>query len=179
MYHLKTIVLFFKIIACLVCSRSFGNILHDYTRKYEAVTTSTLRLFEKLHIKVKKANLDLIFLKNCQTFNVTPNFLCFDLPFTNAHDLKSIRKRLLRSNIHKRTKERNKLVLEVDQLSRQIRSIISSVDYYILWNAVRKNVDECERKTILTHEKKLRNLTKNSVLPFSKMMLLPIFPVTT
>jgi len=23
MYHLKTIVLFFKIIACLVCSRSF------------------------------------------------------------------------------------------------------------------------------------------------------------
>ena len=38
---------------------------------------------------------------------------------------------------------------------------------YILDNAIKKNVYKCAVKTIKTHEKKLRNLTKNVTLPFT------------
>ena len=33
-------------------------------------------------------------------------------------------------------------------------------------NAIKKNADKCAVKTIKTHERKLRNLTKNVTLPF-------------
>ena len=44
--------------------------------------------------------------------------------------------------------------------------ILSSIDKYILENAIKENADKCAVKTIRTHEKKLRNLTKNVTLPF-------------
>ena len=40
----------------------------------------TLRKYEKLKIKIRKAELDLTFLTNCQTLNCYPKFLTFNLP---------------------------------------------------------------------------------------------------
>ena len=41
-------------------------------------------------MKVKKAELDLTFLKNCQAFNVYPKFLAFNIPHSNRTDDKAI-----------------------------------------------------------------------------------------
>ena len=72
MIKLKTVVLFLKILTYFITHRTFGNVIHDIVQKYNnIITTTQLRKFEKLSIKVKKAEIDLIFLSNCKIFNVT------------------------------------------------------------------------------------------------------------
>ena len=100
----KTVLLCLKLLACLIVERSFGNILYDYVQKYNTLKTETLRKYEKLKIKIRKAELDLTFLTNCQTLNVYAKFLTFNLPSVTSHDARFIRKGLLRSAIKKRKK---------------------------------------------------------------------------
>ena len=52
------------------------------------------------------------------------------------------------------------------KIEREIGSILSSVDKFILDAVVKKNVRSANT-TIKTHEKKLRNLTKNLILPLT------------
>ena len=64
---------------------------------------------ERLSIKIRKAELDIKFLRNCKMFNVMPKFLSFKLPYTNEVDSKFISKRLLRSGLNKRREVRKRL----------------------------------------------------------------------
>ena len=124
---------FLKIVISFVLYRKFGNIIHDFARKYNGqFTVSDFRRLEKLQNKVRKAELDITFLRNCQVYNVYPNFLCFNIPHTNRVDERSIRKRLLRGAINKREKEKNKLVKELKNHSEFINKVLSGVDWYIL-----------------------------------------------
>ena len=50
---------------------------------------------------------------------------------------------------------------------KEIQNILSSVDKSILDRAVEKNVERSTKTTIKTHQKKIRNLPKNIVLPFT------------
>ena len=100
----KTVVLCLKLLTCLIVQRSFGNILYDYVQKYNTLSTETLRKYKKLKITIRKAELDLTFLTNCQTLNVYPKFLTLNLPNVTLHGARFIRKRLLRSAIKKGTK---------------------------------------------------------------------------
>ena len=163
----KTVVLCLKLLACLIVQRSFGNILYDYVQKYNTLKTETLRKYEKLKIKIRKAELILMFLTNCQRLNVYPRFLTFNLPNVTSHNARFIRKRLLRSAIKKRKKELHSLRKDAVVYEKDLAKVSSSIDKYILDNAIKKNVDKCTVKTIKTHEKKLRNLTKNVTLPFT------------
>ena len=79
--------------------------LYHYVKKTPHLETETLRKYKKLNIKTRKAELDLTFLTNCQTLNVYPKSLIFNLPNVISHDARFIRKRLLRSAIKKRKKE--------------------------------------------------------------------------
>ena len=135
-------------------------------QKYNTLPTETLRKYEKLKITSRKAELDLTFLTNCQTLNVYPKFLTFNLPNVTSHDARFIRKRLLRSAIKKRKKELHSLRKDAVVYEKDLTKVLSSIDKYILDNAIKKNVYKCAVKTIKTHEKKLRNLTKNVTLPF-------------
>ena len=161
----KTVVLYLKLLTCLIVQRSFGNILYDYVQKYNTLSTETLRKNKKLKITIRKAELDLTFLTNCQTLNVYPKFLTFNLPNVTSHDARFIRKRPLRSPIKKRKKELQSLRKDA-VVYKKAWKILSSIDKYILDNAIKKNAYKCAVKTIKTHEKKLRNLTKNVTLPF-------------
>ena len=71
-----------------------------------------LRKWEKLLIKVKKAELDLRFLKNSQAY-VYPKLLAFNIPHSNRTDDEAIGKRLLKSAINRRRKEHLKLQKDV------------------------------------------------------------------
>ena len=97
--HFKTFVSYLYLITCLLSHRKFGNIIHDIVQRYENVNLFQQRKLEKISIKIGKAELDIRFLKNCELYNVTPKFLCFNLPGTNETDSRFIRKRLLRSAI--------------------------------------------------------------------------------
>ena len=50
---------------------NFGNIIHDFVRKYDTLKIEQLRKYEKLKTKIRKAELDATFLKgriHCETF---------------------------------------------------------------------------------------------------------------
>ena len=145
--------------------RTFGKVIHDIVLKYDSLDKSKLCRFKKLSIKLKEADLDLTFLSNGQTFNVIPKFLAYVLPYTNDEDSRFIRKRLLRKGMRKRRDERYRLEKQLRNIRTEICSILSSTDKYIIQHLIDQNVQKMVKLTIKTHEKKLKNLTKNSMLP--------------
>ena len=164
--ELKCVVILIKIVASLLLSRSFGNLTYDIAAKYPGGTIITdLRKLEKASIEVRKAELHLNFLRNCQTFNVFPKFLCFQLPNVARQDVISIRKHPLKSAIAKWTKEYRRLLLAWDKLSTQIRDVLNSLDLHILQKAINRNVHQAVAKVIETHTRKLEKHTRNTVLP--------------
>ena len=101
MGNFKSVVLFSKIILLFIVQRNFGNIIYDYVQKYDTLKIEQLRKYEKLKIKIRKAELDATFLRNSQIFNVTPKFLTINLPNVSSYDLQFIKKRYLRSAINR------------------------------------------------------------------------------
>ncbi|KAL9964557.1 hypothetical protein ACROYT_G028213 [Oculina patagonica] len=89
------------------------------------------------------------------------------LPNTSTQDILAIRKRLLRSAINKRTKEYKKLLFVKNKLMSDIGNIFNGVDFYVLKKSVGFNVKKAVDKVIKTHTKKLQQLTRNTVLPFT------------
>ena len=156
--------MFMRLSILLLLSRPFGSIIFDLAAKYNGrVNISDLRKFEKLSIKTRISELDLAFLCNCRSPNVFPKFLCFHLPANiDRQDALGIRRKLLKSAINRRTKEHHR-----DRLKNRISETLSSIDRYILHKSVGHNVTKGVKEFIKTHEKKLKNLTKNSVLPFT------------
>ena len=65
------------------------------------------------------------------------------------------------------SKEHRKLLLKREKLKNCISSVLISLDNYILHKTIAHSVAKAAYKFINTHEKKLRNLTKNFVLPFT------------
>ena len=167
MVNFKPVVLYLKIISLFIVQRNFGNIIYDCVQKYNTLKIEQLGKYEKLKIKIRKAELDVTFLKNCQTFNVTSTFLTINLPNVSSYDLQFIKKRLLRSAVNKRNKERRSLKRDLSNEEREIARVLSSVDKFILDNVVKKNVNKITKITMKTHEKKLRNLTRSISLPFT------------
>ena len=84
----------------------------------------------------------------------------------NQYNKRWIRKRLLRSAVSKR-KELRSLKRSVSTYEKEIQNILSSVDKFMLDRALEKNVERWTKSTIKTHQKKVRNLTKNIALPFT------------
>ena len=93
--------------------------------------------------------------------------MAFNLPHSNDEDTRCIRKRLLRSAIKKRKDERYKLEKEFKKIYSEACSILNVIDQYIISSLIKKNVKAMVKSTVLTHEKKLRNLTQNTELPFT------------
>ena len=106
-------------------------------------------------------------MRNCKIFNVIPKFLSFNLPYTNEVDSKFIRKRLLRSVLNKRQDELKKLQKDQAKMLQALTMKLSSVDLYILKKCIRHNVEKVVNNVISTHEKKLKDLTKNIQIPFT------------
>lgn len=71
---LRNVVLNLRIILSFVLMRNVGSIIYDVAQKYDLLEVSDIRKCEKLHLKVKKAELDGIFLSNCRTLHVFPKF---------------------------------------------------------------------------------------------------------
>ena len=162
----RTIVLFLQLISHLVANRPYGSVIYDINLKY-GVEIGELRKLEKLAVKRKKADLDTTFLKNCKLFNVIPNFLLFNIPYGSTSDLSAIRKRLLRNALTERLRDKRKLDSSYSNQCLKIKSIVSSLDWYIINRCVNKNVLSSCDQTVRRHDKKLRNLTKNQELPFT------------
>ena len=141
MVKIKTVDIILKILANFIVHRNFGNLICNFVQKYDTLNVEQLRKYEKTRKKIRKAELDLTFLMNCQTLNVVPKFLSFNLPNVNNHDKRCIRKQLLRGAASKRKKEMRSLKKSLSTYEKEIQNILSSVDKFILDRAVEKNVE--------------------------------------
>ena len=164
MVSFKPVALFLKIISLFIVQRNFGNIIYDYIQKYNTLKIKLLRKYEKLRIKIRKAELHLTFLKNHQTFNVTPKFLTINLPNASSYDLQFIKKKLLWSAVSKRNKELRSLKRDLSDREWEIGVLSSDI---ILDNVAKKNLDKITKTTMKTHEKKLKNPIKSISVPFT------------
>ena len=161
------IVVFPRIVSDFILLRNFGKIIYDISSKYNGrLELSQLRKLEKISTKTQKADLEISFLKSCQRFNVFPKFICFQLPNVSKFDVIGIRKRLLKSAISERCKERRRLQIEKDRLENKIKHDLTGIDYFIFHKALLKNINREVHHTLQNHQKKLRMLTKNCILPF-------------
>lgn len=150
-----------------VLGRPFGNIIHDVAQKYNGLLSiPQLRKLEKLCNKVRKADLDINFLRNCRHFGVIPKFLCFTIQHADNVDVFAIRKRLLKSALNKRCKEKATLANRLAKDIQNVRQKVTCLDWYILKKAIDFNVERISRNFIAGHESKLQRLTRNSTLPF-------------
>ena len=93
--------------------------------------------------------------------------MAFNLPNTNDSDSRLVRKRLLRSALKKRKNGQYKLDKELRKISIEVYGLLSSLDCYIIKALIKKNVNGMVKTAVRTHEKKLKELTRNVVLPFT------------
>ena len=107
------------------------------------------------------------FLNDCQSFGVFPKFVCFPLPNVDNQDTYAFRKRLLRTAIIKRWKEQRKISCDLTEKTDELKSILNPLDWFIVNKTLKKNVDRRINQVLLTHRKKLKNLTRNKALPFT------------
>ena len=92
-------------------------------------------------------------------------FLKISLPNVTLHDARFILKTLLRSAIKNRKKELGLFRKKVAVYEKDLAKTLCSINKYTLDNTFKKIVYKLAIKTIKTHEKMLRNLTKNVTLP--------------
>ena len=96
-----------------------------------------------------------------------PKSLSFNLPHTNNNNEKAFCKRLLRSAFHTRNYEKLKLDKEMNNLKSKMRNTINGIEWQLLIQAIQKNVKHRNNQIAKTNEKKLSNLTRKKVLPFT------------
>ena len=84
-----------------------------------------------------------------------------NLPYTNRNDLKPIRQRLFRSAIRKRTNEKYKLTKDLQEITKDIKNVVTGTERLVLEKSILRNA------IIKTHEKKLKNLSKNLTLSYT------------
>ena len=155
---MKSVVLFLNILISLVLSRNFGNIIHDIAQNYIDINVGDLR---------NKAQVGINFLINCKNFGVFLKFINIYLPNVDEKDIYGIKKKLRAKAIHKPIRERNDFDKKIKNVKLQIKQKLNNFDWYILVKLLKRNVKNKENPVLKTHQKKNRNLTKNSTNPFT------------
>ena len=130
------------------------------------LSASDIRNLEKCDKKRNKALLDINFLKNCKTLNVFPKLIHFDIPLADRNEVRSIKKRLLKNALHKRCREQKNLHVDFEKKIQFIISRCDSITWFLLYKSIQRNVKKEESNILKTHQKKLRNLTRNRMLRF-------------
>ena len=78
-----------------------------------------------------------------------------------------IKKKLRQNAIHERIQERNDFDKKIRNVELQIKHKLNNFDWYILVKLLKRNVKNKENGVLKTHQKKIRNLTKNSTNLFT------------
>ena len=74
---------------------------------------------------------------------------------------------LLRSAIRKRTNEKYKLTKDLQESTKDVKSVVTGIEWLALEKSILMNVKKKRTSIIRAHEKKLKNLSKNFTLPFT------------
>ena len=98
---IKIICVILEEISSVYSAKEFLKRYTQYCAKISILSKSQLHKYKKFFINIKNAELDLNFLSNCFLYNVIPNFLAFNLPYSNDEDTRFIRKNYLEMLLRK------------------------------------------------------------------------------
>ena len=83
------------------------------------------------------------------------------------NDTRAVRKRLLRSALLKRIKEKVTIEKQLKRHADKVKSLVTLFHFHILTKSISQNIRQLETSFVNTHKKKLQNLTRNAILPFT------------
>ena len=89
-----------------------------------------------------------------------------DITSINRSDIRSIKKQLLKNALRKRCREQKNLHVDLEKKFQFIRSRCDGITWFLLCKSIQRNVKKEESNILKAHQKKLRNLTRNTTLPF-------------
>ena len=108
--------------------------------------------------------LDIDFLNNCKQLGVYPKFLIFKLPNVSNKDAVSIRKKLLRSAVNKRSEELQHVSKDLSLFENFLSKQLSTIDFYILTKSIISHNKKALLKSLYTQQKKLSSRTRDCSL---------------
>ena len=74
---------------------------------------------------------------------------------------------MLRSAIRKRTNEKYKLTKDLQESTKDVKTVVTGIEWLVLKKSILMNVKKKRILILKAHEKKLKNLSKNFTLPFT------------
>ena len=145
------------------------NLIDYIDRRYGEDTKKLFRLYECSRKKFSKCRLDLNFLIKCKTYNVFPKFLRFKLykkSLTNSSFYRTWQTKLLNHEINFKKKCVRKLDIDISAYKSDLSSSVSFFDRILIFRRIDDFIRNFERKTNLTHDRKLSNLgIQNDIAP--------------
>ena len=79
----------------------------------------------------------------------------------------------MKNALHKRCREQKNLHVDLEKKIQFIRSRCDGITWFLLYKSIQRNVKKEESNILKTHQKKLRNLTRNTILPFEPYDVVP------
>ena len=73
----------------------------------------------------------------------------------------------MRSALSKRIKEKVTTEKQLKRHADKVKSLLTSFDFHSLTKSISQNIRQLETSIVNTHKKKLQNLTRNAILPFT------------
>ena len=145
---LKTVALVFLFIVRLRFPSNY-SIAKNVRRRYGDSVLISIRKFEKLDFRIRKALLDLNFLETCSSNDVIPNFLNFKTTNNKLKDSASYeecQKLLLREEILNKRTHLDKLKTEFKAVKKGLHDVMSIFDYlYITSLFLESNIKAIEK----------------------------------
>ena len=158
MFVVTLVLLFILRVRFPPSGASIGNIV--FTR-YGLDAHRVFRKVEKITRKVHKCECDIEFLETCASYETVPKFLRIKLyrrglERTDAH--KAYQLDLLRDEISYKFRSLHGLKRELTALQKQLKNIVSCLDYSCLSLNTSRKQSKINEKTRAIHDKKLFNL---------------------
>ena len=72
----------------------------------------------------------------------------------------------MKSASHKRCQEQKNLPVDLEKKIQFIKSRCNGITWFLLYKSIQRNAKKEGSNILKTHQKKLRNLTRNTMLPF-------------
>ena len=72
-----------------------------------------------------------------------------------------------RSAIRKRTNKKCKLTKDLQESTKDVKTVVTGIEWLVLKKSILMNVKKKRILILKAHEKKLKNLSKNFTLPFT------------
>ena len=135
--------------------------------RYSHSTLKIFRQYEKSVYKQEKCTQDMVFLRKCKIYNVMPKFLYFKLYNKKLHNSEMYKRwqnKLLNNEINNKNKHYKRLCEQTTNLSANLKSATSFLDFYYLKFFVRKNTNVTINKVKTIHNNKLNRLGINNDL---------------